>query len=96
MAKTTRVKGYRRRGHSVRPHLRHLYSNPAQRRAAQRQFAQRYGERGTYVYGATVGKIRRYQAAEGRRAPRERVRAHSARRGRTRYRVRGHYARIGR
>ncbi len=94
----TNVRSHRRRyrGHTahVRPHTRHLYTNPRQRRQNIRAFEARYGARGKEVFGAVVGKVRREQVAAGRRSPIERIRGHTAHRGRTTYRVRGHLARV--
>jgi hypothetical protein len=44
------------------PHIRRLYRNGA-KSGEERAFERRYGTRGRYVYGATVGKVRREQAA---------------------------------
>ena len=70
-ARTVRV---RRAKNGRRGHLRHLYSNPAQRAANERAFVRRYGQRGgrdrrggAYIFGATVGKVRREQRAARRR-----------------------------
>lgn len=55
----------RRAKNGRRAHIRHLYSVPSQRPAELREFIDRYGKRrGTYIYGATVGKVRREQAAK--------------------------------
>lgn len=96
MSRTTKVIGHERKGRRVRTHTRHLYSTAKGRRESEREFRERYGSRGgrdrkgyRYIYGATVGKVRREQAAKGTRSHREIVRAHRAhsRKGR-RYRVR--------
>ena len=64
MARSVRVRGHTRNGRRVRGHIRHLYSNPADRRAVEAEFERRYGaRRGRYIYGATVGKVRRERVA---------------------------------
>jgi hypothetical protein len=73
MARSVRVRGHLRSGRRVRGHVRHLYSNPADRRAAEAEFERRYGaRRGRYIYGATVGQVRRERAALRARRRRER------------------------
>lgn len=57
-----------RRGHTCR--ACHLYSTPEGRRRSEAEFKRRYGQAGgrsrkgyRYIYGATVGKVRREQLA---------------------------------
>lgn len=52
----------------------HLYRTPEGRKRSLAEFKKRYGESGgrsrkgyRYIYGATVGKVRREQAAARRR-----------------------------
>lgn len=48
----------------ARAHGRHLYRNGAEPRE-MREFEERYGKKkGDYVYGATVGKVKRERAAK--------------------------------
>ena len=59
---------------------RHIYDGPSSR-GAKADFTRRYGKRkGAYVYGATIGKIKRAQLA----ARRVRVPSYKMRRGATR------------
>ena len=48
----------------AREHDRHLYTHGAEPRE-MREFEERYGKKkGDYVYGATVGKVKRERAAK--------------------------------
>lgn len=68
MPRTVRVRRHRRKGRRVRSYRRHLYSNKKDRAIERREFTERYGpEKGRYVYGATVGKVRREKRASRRR-----------------------------
>lgn len=75
----------------------HLYRRGGKTRT-KRAFERRYEKRGyskaraDRIYGATVGKVRREQAAEHGGKVRERVRGHYATRNGHRYRVRAHTA----
>ena len=65
------------------------------RRRELRQFDAEYGDRGPYVYGATVGKVGRERAAKRGGRMRERVRGHwsTSSRGH-RYHVKSHWATV--
>jgi len=97
-----RVKAHRRNGRPVREHVRHLYKGgPSVRERELEEFERRYPGRGAEVYGATINKVRREQAAKRGGKLRERVRGHLARYpkrgGRRRsgkHRVRPHYAEV--
>lgn len=74
MKRTTRV---RRSRNGRRSHIRHLYRGRRNREAMERRFREEYGARGgrdrrggAYIYGATVGKVRREQLAKRRRGGR--------------------------
>jgi hypothetical protein len=55
-----------RAGRRPHAHEAHLYRGPGSGRA-RAEFEARYGKRkGAYVYGATVGKVRREQAQRNR------------------------------
>ncbi|HZY71345.1 MAG TPA: hypothetical protein VFF67_10270 [Thermoplasmata archaeon] len=75
----------------------HLYRSGGKTRA-KRAFERRYERRGyskaraDRIYGATVGNVRREQAAMRGGRVRERVRGHYATRNGRRYRVRAHIA----
>lgn len=56
--------GLRKHGHRISGE--HLYRGRGSIRA-RREFKARYGKRAAYVYGATVGKVRREQRAARRR-----------------------------
>lgn len=70
----------------------HLYKNGA-KASEERKFEKEYGpEKGKHVYGATVGKVAREQAAKNGGVKREEVPGHIAISDRgTPYHVKGHY-----
>jgi hypothetical protein len=67
--------------------------SPEARERVEKEFVERYGpEKGPEVYGATVGKVRAEQAAEGERGRRVWIRPHKAVSDEgTAFRVEGHW-----